>query len=144
MALILRTSRCAICGNPIGDAPATGLPHFVRNRRDPLFELSDAPLHEECFLNHPLHNLVERRIEEWRSHVQLERPRCVTCGEEIEKGWYNTGFFTDDRSHPLYEFNYLHFHRPHVRLWSRFLELSRLVDEFEHSGAYEGPPILPK
>ncbi len=135
---------CPICRKPIEGTPGAYLPNFVRNRRDPLYALTDGAFHGECFSNHPLRELALRRSEERNKKVRSASLRCVVCGERIREDWYNTDFLTDDPASPLYEFNYLPFHRSHLRLWPRFEEFRRLVEEFERSGAYEGPPILPK
>lgn len=141
--VFIRGTPCGICGKPIEGVPGAALPHFVRNRRDPLFPLSGRSFHGECFSAHPLRQLALRRSEERSRRVKVASPVCVVCGEEIREDWYNTEFLTDDRQSPLFEFNYLHFHRRHLRPWSRFEEFRKLVVEFESSGAYEGPPILP-
>jgi hypothetical protein len=135
---------CGICGKPIDGTPGAALPHIVRNRREPLFPLSGRSFHGECFSEHPLRELALRRSQERSRRVKNVSPVCVVCGQELTEDWYNTEFLTDDRMSPLYEFNCLHFHRRHLRLWSRFEQFRQLVAEFERSGEYEGPPILPE
>jgi hypothetical protein len=124
--------------------PAAGFPHFVGNRKDPLFMFTDAAFHRACFLEHPLRESVERRLE-WRKRWRKER-KCFVCGEEVKEteDEYKTQFLTDDPNSPLYEFNYLHFHRAHLLLWPRLAEFRRLVEDSVASGKYEGPPILPE
>ncbi|MCP3097668.1 hypothetical protein LZ198_02125 [Myxococcus sp. K15C18031901] len=134
---------CGICGKPIEGRPGARLPHFVRNRLDPLFPLSGLAFHEACFENHPLRELAERRSEEYLEKVKEPHRRCVVCGEEIDTDWYNTWYLSGDPSSPLYEFNYLHFHRQHLHAWARYEEFRRLVEVLEASGSYVGPPILP-
>jgi DNA-directed RNA polymerase subunit N (RpoN/RPB10) len=141
MALIGKNSKCALCGELIGSEPAAGLPHFVRNKRDPLYVLSDAAVHRRCLHASPLRERAQNRIDERRSRM---RDRvCAVCGEVIGDDWYTTDHLTDDRGSPLYEFNYLHFHRSHLPLWPRLVEFRRLVDDFVETKAYDGPPILP-
>jgi hypothetical protein len=121
--------------------PVVMFPHFVRNRKDPLFIFTDAPFHRDCFFAHPLRESVEKRITERKR--RLKDPRCVVCGVEIPADLYTTGYLTEDTTSSLYEFNYVHMHHAHILLWPRLDEFQQLIAELISSGNYEGPPILP-
>ena len=62
----------------------------------------------------------------------------MVCGEEVDEDWCNTGFLTDDPKSPLHEFNYLPFHRRHIRQWEHHERMRKAILEFEASDAYEG------
>lgn len=141
MVLVTKGTKCRYCGEVISTRPLVGFPHFVRNRQDPLFVFSDAAFHPECFHKHPLHEQALIRLEERKERMR-ERV-CASCGEVVKEDWYTTDHITDDTTSPLYWFNYLHFHKRHLRSWSEFERFRKLMESFEASGQYEGPPILP-
>lgn len=142
MAMISQHSKCGLCGGPIGAEPATGFRHFARNQKDPLVVFSDAPFHRRCFSEHPLRERVLSRLEE--RERKLKTRVCAVCGKDVASDWYTTDHLVDDPRHPLFRFNYVHFHRAHLHLWSEYAEFVRLVGDFVRSGQYEGPPILPE
>jgi hypothetical protein len=142
MALIGKNSKCSLCGEAIGSEPAAGLSHFVRNKKDPLFVLSDAPMHRRCYLASPLREQALNRMEERKR--RLRERVCVVCGQPIRDEWYTTDHLTDDPDSPLFPYNYLHFHRTHLAVWKDLERFRELVRDAERTGAYEGPPILPK
>ncbi|AKT43576.1 hypothetical protein [Chondromyces crocatus] len=141
MVLMSGKSKCRICGELLGSEAKAGLQHFVRNKKDPLFLISGVPLHRRCLYEWPLREKAFARFEERKQRIRDKI--CVVCGERITHDWYTTDFLTDDPSHPLYEFNYLHFHRSHLIQWAHFSRFKKLVEEFITSGEYEGMPILP-
>jgi DNA-directed RNA polymerase subunit N (RpoN/RPB10) len=141
MALVSGKSRCALCGERVGAAPLVGFRHFVRNRKDPLFVLTDSAVHQRCFEESPLRERALKRLEERAS--RMHDRRCAVCGQQVEADWYTIDHLTDDPSNPLFEFNYVHFHRAHLALWPDLPRFRQLVEKFVRSGQYEGPSILP-
>jgi|GEM_PF-5118331 len=140
----IRGNKCGICEEPINETPGASLPHFVRNRQDPLFALSGRSFHMECFETHPLTPVAVTLSNERLRRVKRAKAICTTCGEEIHENWCNAELLTSDTTSPLYEFNFLHFHSAHLAAWPRFEQLRTLIEELEHAGSYEGPPICAK
>jgi len=141
MALVNERTICKICGEPLGADPRVGFKHFVRNRLDPLFLFTDSAFHRSCFYGHPLHEQAISRLEE--RERRFRNRVCAVCDEPITGGYYTTGFLTDDQGSPLYDLNYLFFHREHIAQWPRLVEFEGLVSRLIKDGKYQGPSILP-
>lgn len=145
MALvILEKTPCSTCGKPLmkGQEIVSFSP-FVADQRDPLYRFSDAAFHRACFANEPLAEAAIRRSTEVRTRSGPGNRSCIVCDEQIvdPDEYFGVGFLTDDPSSPVFEFNYLQFHRSHFLQWDRAAEFRRLVEEFLSSSASEGPLI---
>jgi hypothetical protein len=53
MALITQYTKCALCGELLGDGEIVATTHFIADRDDPLWRFSDASMHYACFQNWP-------------------------------------------------------------------------------------------
>jgi hypothetical protein len=60
MAIICAGSKCALCDRPLS-GPTVATQAFAEGPADPLWNVSDAAMHKECFINWPLRDqLIER------------------------------------------------------------------------------------
>ena len=46
---LLEYTKCALCGELLGDGEIVATTHFIGDRNDPLWRFSDASMHYECF-----------------------------------------------------------------------------------------------
>ncbi|NUQ73299.1 MAG: hypothetical protein HUU21_07070 [Polyangiaceae bacterium] len=145
MALvILGKTLCSICRLPLMmDDKIVSFSPFVANRRDPLFQFSDAAFHQACFARNPLAEAALRRSEEVRVRGAPGSRPCEVCGQQIKDPdeYFGVGFLTDDPASPVFGFNYLQFHRTHFSQWERAREFRRLMEAFLSSDGSEGPFI---
>jgi hypothetical protein len=120
MAIYVPGVECGICHRPVTNAgEAIGFPPFVANEADPLWMFSDALLHKDCFLNHPLGSRASARLKEVQESAVQSRLLCVVCGERISNpdSLVPLGHLTGDSAHPLWRFNYSHLHRACISKW---------------------------
>jgi hypothetical protein len=145
MALVIvGESRCMICNRLLEDEhQVTSLPAFVSNRRDPLFRFNDAAFHRSCFSADPLAGAAAERSANVTRFGGPGYRRCVVCGEEVSDpdDHFGVGFLTDDRTSPVFEFNYLHLHRSHFAQWDRADYFRQRLQAFLASEAWEGPQV---
>ncbi len=144
MALYVEGVRCAVCNKPVSKVQEMVLfPSFVANKKDPLYIFNDAVCHSHCFDSHPLSNsartIYDKTVRMSKTH------NCVLCKNEIDRPdeYFCTGYIIDDESNPLFEYNFLQFHRSCLFNWSRFEEFRYLVEKYQISDKWEGLPILP-
>jgi hypothetical protein len=138
---------CSISGRSIESSEEAVLfPPFTGNEADPLFIFSDAVVHKDVFEKHPLATRLQDRLEAARRQAEPGNLRCRICAELITHpdSYFGLGYLVDDPRHPLYQFNYAHFHRAHLAAWSQRSALISELDELNRSGAWrgEGPSRL--
>lgn len=141
MAIFVPGMRCAISGRTINSASeAVAFPPFVANEADPLYVFSDAVVHAEVFRTHPLAAEIQGRLEEARQRTAPGSRRCLICGQLVTDpdNYLGLGHLVEDRAHPLYRFNYAHFHRSCLAARSGLPDLMRELDELDQSGAWKG------
>lgn len=141
MALYVGSIKCAFCGLEITDQnEATHFPQFVWNQADPLFIFGDASVHDTCLINHPLASRVQQRLEEFRKRTSPENRLCSICGKQITDpdDYLGLGYLTENEAHPLYRFNYSHFHRSCIRNWEPATTLISGLELYDRSGAWKG------
>jgi hypothetical protein len=143
MAVYVPGIACALCNLPIlAIDEAVLFSPFVVNGRDPLFKFHDAVVHEVCLRNDPLgeHAL---ELQATASRVAGEH-RCALCGLRIVNpdDQLPSGLLASDRRDPLYEFNFLEFHRDHLRDWTRYEEFKSAVENAQQSERWDGPRLV--
>jgi hypothetical protein len=136
--------RCSISGRPIESSEEAVLfPPFTGNEADPLFIFSDAVVHKDVFEKHPLAARVQERLEEARRRAPPGNLRCRICAELITHpdSYFGLGYLVDDPRHPLYQFNYAHFHRAHLAAWPQRPALLSDLEELNRSGVWQGEAL---
>ena len=145
MALFIAGMECPVCHEPIGrEDDYRGFPPFVRDRADPLYVFHDATVHVHCVEQHAF----ARELAHTMNRIELSRSghaSCVVCHGPIGSPGelLTTGYLTSDKSNPLFELNFINFHRSHLQQWPRRAEFSRLVRTLEESPTWEGGRVLP-
>lgn len=128
MALSVPGMPCRLCGKAMAAASEiiTFSP-FVADRSDPLVVFSDAAVHAACFARHALAEEATKWHDEALRHGKPPL-LCAACGAPIldPDDYFGTGLVTRDASSPLYELNFVHLHKGHVRSWERFDLLCQL------------------
>jgi predicted nucleic acid-binding Zn ribbon protein len=121
MALtILGKTPCVLCGSTIQERERTvSFPPLVPNQLDPLYVFNDTAMHEDCFQRHPLAEAASLRYREMLDKTGPGSHRCLACAKPIDNpdDLVVFGHLTADRSHPLFSYNYLQFHRGCLRAW---------------------------
>jgi hypothetical protein len=141
MAMFISGMRCVISGRPIASAiEAVAFPPFVANEADPLHVFSDAVVHADVFRTHPLAAQAQARLEEARRRTAPGNRRCLICGQLITDpdNYFGLGYLIDDPGHPLFQFNYAHFHSSHLANWVELPALITEIDTLDKSGAWQG------
>jgi hypothetical protein len=125
MAILIRGKTiCRLCGCVIGAQDDVAMfPAFISNELDPLRLFDDGAFHASCFAEHVLAANMNTRFREFER--QPRPPRCAVCGEQIlvPAEYVDVGHLTSDPKDALFEFNYLRFHRSHLRAWPKRIRL---------------------
>jgi hypothetical protein len=142
MVMLTAQTRCAICGEHRGLKKMSALAAFVRNAKDPLFSLSGRAFHADCFDKHPLRDRAIAMAADRRARMAVPVKDCVVCGASIQSDGCTTDLMATEPEHPLYRFNYVYLHRPHLIKWAEFAEFERAVEAARHEERWEGVPII--
>jgi hypothetical protein len=141
MAILIEGMDCPICGRQLKDEDEkTMFTPFVGNTFDPLIIFSDATLHKECYLKHPLAKEAQRRYnEQTERNLRINRI-CNVCKNDIKHpdDYFGVGHLTNDSKSPLYQYNYLHLHRSCIKYWNDFSNFNRLIIDYRDSGKWGG------
>lgn len=143
VVLIRGKTVCAICGKVIYDGQAVQMFRpFVSNELDPLHFTSDAALHKECFLQHPLSAAVSSRYQEMLKRTALPF-RCRICAKVIDdpEDYCAFGHLTTNEGDQLFKYNYAMFHRHCLHLWADKDAVKRQLEELRLSGEWRGVAI---
>ncbi|MBN8709292.1 MAG: hypothetical protein J0I10_07915 [Verrucomicrobia bacterium] len=141
MAIFIPGMHCAVSGKAIASSDeVVAFPAFVSNQADPLYVFSDAVVHVEAFQKHPLADKVQARYSEFRERNAPKSRLCFICGKQIADpdDYLGLGYLIDDQSHPLFRFNYAHFHRCCLRGWNELPALLDQIKDFDRSGQWKG------
>jgi hypothetical protein len=141
MATFIPGMKCAISGRPITtESEAVVFPAFVANEADPLYVFSDAVVRADAFRAHPLAAAAQARYDEARQRTAPDKRRCRICGQPIvdPNDYLGLGHLVDDRVHPLYLFNYAHFHRSHLANWEGLSQLIADLEKLDRSDNWRG------
>ena len=145
MAIFFPGMKCPLCGERIErDQGRRLFPPFVRNSLDSLYVFHDATVHEECLAN----DLRIKRLEDILSKRSASRrgsQTCLVCHGSIanSQDLYSTDYITSDAKDQLFIYNFLNFHRDHLKQWESWSEFRRLATERQVSDVWCGPAILP-
>jgi DNA-directed RNA polymerase subunit N (RpoN/RPB10) len=144
MATFIPGIRCAISGRAIGSAnEAVAFPPFIANEADPLHVFSDAVVHADVFRTHALAADAQLRLEEARQRTAPNNRRCFICGQLITDpdNYLGLGYLVENRSSPLYRFNYAHFHRSCLATWQGLSGLVTELEALDGSGLWKGEAL---
>lgn len=73
MALITQYTKCALCGELLGDGEIVATTHFIADRNDPLWRFSDAAMHQSCFDKWEHRDEFSARYEAFKSDLAQRR-----------------------------------------------------------------------
>jgi len=141
MAILIEGMKCSLCSRSMTKSQATvSFSPFVSNEADPLFRFSDGVFHKECFQKEPLAEMAKARCVEVREQSIPENRRCRVCGKTIVNpdDYLPLGHLTNDRLHPLYQFNYTHLHRSCLHQWPDLGRVTDLAEKHLETGAWKG------
>jgi len=144
MAILISGMTCPLCGQPMTDGfDLSGYPAFISNKRDPLYQFSDAILHRRCLEAHPLASALAQRYEAWRSANRPQARICRITGQPITNpdDYVGVGFLVESPTHELYSFNWAHFSRHALKGWIHRDELRAAVERLALSVAWEGEDL---
>src|SRR5206468_3294985 len=87
----------------------------------------------------PLAAEADRRYQEFKLSTGPGRPGCPVCGGEVvDPGDYlQIGHLSSDPADPLHRFNYLLFHRSHLRSWPERQLLRRELSQRMSDGMFQ-------
>jgi hypothetical protein len=141
MALYVGSIKCPFCGREVSkEQRSVHLPQFVWNQADPLFPFGDATVHEECLKNDPLAPKVRVRYREFEEKNTAQNRLCFICGKPITdpEDYLGLGYLSADANDPLFRFNYAHFHRSCLPVWSELPFLIHELERLDRSGSCKG------
>jgi hypothetical protein len=146
MAVFFHGMTCPLCGLPVGSlSEAAMFSPFVADRSDPLFLFSDCVVHASCLSRHPLSVEATRWHDEAVRHRKVSDQVCSACGRPVldPDDYFATGLLARAADNPLFEFNFLYFHRSHADSWPRFDEFRRLMEAAQaEGGQWRGPTLV--
>lgn len=125
MALVfLGSTKCDLCWEVLNVADQiVTFPNEIQNKLDPLYSFNDQVYHLTCLMN----SLQLKDIDLFLKQYSLfKRTRiCVVCKQLITNPdeYLNLGFLTTDSKNPLFNYNFLEFHREHFNQWSEKREM---------------------
>jgi hypothetical protein len=132
---------CRLCGKSVDLKTGFHTPVFVWNQADPFFALNDTLVHPHCL---KADARLLKRMERYDVAVDPAQRRCVVCRELIVdryKDHLMLPYFTSDENDPLFQFNYAHFHRSHVREWRDLTHLYVEIRRLSRSLGWEGDSL---
>jgi hypothetical protein len=135
---------CVLSGRPINSASeAVMFPPFVANEADPLHVFSDAVIHAEAFRAHPLAAAAQARYDEARVRLAPANRQCLICGQVVvdPEDYLGLGHLTESPAHPLYRFNYGHFHMSHLPGWEHLNFLISELAKLDRSRGWRGDAL---
>jgi hypothetical protein len=144
MSLFVPGMRCTISGRPIHlESEAIMFPPFVANEADPIHIFSDAVVHAEVFRAHSLAVEAQARLREAQQRTAPTNRECAVCKKLITHpdNYLGLGYLVADRMHPLYRFNYAHFHRSCLSKWSGLRQLIMDIERLDASGIWKGESL---
>lgn len=144
MAIFIPGICCALSGRPIGSvSEAVMFPAFVANEADALFVFSDAVILAEVFRTHPLAVDAQTRLEECLQRTAPNNRHCYVCNQLITNpdNYVGLGHLGENRSSPLDQFNYAHFHRSCLATWQGLPGLVDEIEKLDRSGAWKGEAL---
>jgi hypothetical protein len=142
MVFITAKTKCAICGEPRGQAKMCALPVFLRNAKDPLYPLSGRAFHADCYGGHPLREKAISVAADRKARMTAPIFVCAVCGEPIRADGCTTSLLTSELDHPLWRFNYMHFHQGHVADWGELAAFQKALENASRLGIWEGTPMV--
>jgi hypothetical protein len=80
------------------------------------------------------------RYKEVLENSKPSNRRCLVCGQVITNpdDYLGLGLLTDDRAHPLYQYNHLHIHRSCLRKWPKRSEVADFAARQLETGKWKG------
>ncbi len=138
---IIGSSKCRLCGRIVERGqPAIAFPAFVVNDADGLAAFNDALMHHACFETHPLAPVALAAYEDYCKRSVPEARRCEVCGQLINDPdqFLGLGLLAADQTNPLFEYNYLHFHRRCIGVWPKRATLLHLLMQMKSLGKWCG------
>lgn len=143
MAVYIPITKCPLCNNQItNQKDAISFSPFVPNELDPLIIFSDGVFHKGCFDIHPLSVNAMRRYTEMKEKTTYPH-QCLICKRTIDTPdeYFTFGHLTENKEHPLYQYNYAKFHRSCLANWSHLSEVVFLLENFLYSGLWKGKSL---
>lgn len=125
MAIFVTGMLCGICNKPISEpTESMSFSSIAYGKEDSLALFSDASFHKSCFEGHPLASRVIRRVAEMQMRTGPGNRKCSVCNNEITQAddYLGFGLLAESEVQPLYQYNYLHFHKSHVSRWENLVE----------------------
>jgi hypothetical protein len=115
-------------------------PPFVGNELDPLYLFHDSSFHEECFRQHPLAETATLRVREMQAKTVPHNWLCAVCMQPIidPDDHFTLGHLVSDKTHALFPYNYVQFHRSCLPQWERHVYVKDLLSELHASGKWKG------
>jgi hypothetical protein len=140
--LLLGLSECPICHKIINEGDNYYMfPHFVVNRKDPLYFVSDDSCHVECLLDANNGKKAIRYRNLFIAKTRPENRKCIVSGELItrQEDHCFIGYLTSNKSSNLHRFNFTHINKLNLAQWAEreylVKELAKLRDSGEwHEG----------
>ena len=141
MAILIRgATKCSICNKVMQEGDeVVSFPPFIPNELDPLYFFHDAAFHADCFHSHRLAGLAQKRYRELEERALP--PYIDTISGEIvddPDDHFTFGHLTDNKSNPLYIYNYAHLSRSHLPSWAELDRAYELIKQLQSSGTWKG------
>lgn len=143
MAIVYNGVRCNICGEIIAaNQRSRAFPPLVGNRNDPLFSFNDGVVHDHCLR---AHTSGRRAIAMAALAARRRRNRkCEECTEQIlnPDDFLGFGVLDSRREGLLFKYNFLQFHRDHLKRWKHFDRFRLDLEAIQFSEHWAGPILV--
>jgi hypothetical protein len=144
VAIFVEGMKCAVCNKPVfADNTFIMFSNIIPNKLDPLWIFNDAIVHSECFTKHKLYQSMQERIEEHDRMNTVKNRVCNICNNVITDpdNYISIGHLTEDKTHPLYKFNYSRYHVTCLKEWANIEYFRNSLIELQNSGQWSGESL---
>lgn len=139
---------CPICGNVITDETAAlTLSNMEANTKSPLWQISGSMVHRHCYESSSLRSEIDRRLL-LLDKLDNQAPVDFISGLPLTllnighpDNIVGTGFLTDDKRSPLYQYNLVSFNRKNLKTWDQLPALLGALEDLDASGSWGGKAL---
>ncbi|SEW52503.1 hypothetical protein [Chitinophaga arvensicola] len=140
MALVfLGSTTCDLCGEVLNvDDHMVAFPNAIQNELDSLYGFNDQVFHLTCLMSSVQWQSIDLFLKQYSLFKATKI--CVGCKQLITNPdeYLNLGFLTTDVRNPLFNYNFLEFHREHFNQCSEKKEISAHLQQQKDDKLWRG------
>ncbi|WP_395373536.1 hypothetical protein [Marinicella sp. W31] len=134
-------SVCNLCGKTIDDTIEFSVPSIeIINELDHLNIFIDSTMHQHCINKDSRKKELLDLISQWIKNSGPGNRKCLVCSNEVTDpdNYFSIGYLTNNKESPLYKYNFLHFHKSHLKDWPEKNNFLSLLTNYRSKGLIKG------